>query len=294
MQIIYNGKKEIFLRIRKMDQKNNDLIKGGLPLSSDDFVDKSKMKEDKLKILAAIGNINRLHSAQQQKVSDAEAKAVAETKVDETVRLDDYILAKDIQKDGSKPTSDEVIFQNDNVVSTDTPEAMNMEPDNYITPTVSENTAITEEPKQEEPVYVVDEKGKKGKKNKKAKKQYVRVSTDEEVKEGKGVAWLAYILFFIPLLIKRNNNFVRHHANEGFEVFLIDILGVALFVVGYVLKSENSWLTLALMVSLIAGVVLLVLTTITKIVLIIMSLAGKEARSPWFWNIRFIRPKKRA
>ena len=227
-------------------------------------------------------------------MSDAEAKAVAETKVDETVRLDDYILAKDIQKDGSKPTSDEVIFQNDNVVSTDTPEAMNMEPDNYATPTVSENTAITEEPKQEEPVYVVGEKGKKGKKNKKAKKQYVRVSTDEEVKEGKGVAWLAYILFFIPLLIKRNNNFVRHHANEGFEVFLIDILGVALFVVGYVLKSENSWLTLALMVSLIAGVVLLVLTTITKIVLIIMSLAGKEARSPWFWNIRFIRPKKHA
>jgi len=277
-----------------MEQKNNDLIKGGLPLSSDDFVDKGKMKEDKLKILAAINNINRLHSAQQQKAAEVEEKPEVQAEQDSTVSLDDYILAKDIQKDTSEPTRDEMIFQNDNVVSTDEPnEAMNLEPEpaTYDTPIATENANI-EEAKPAEPVYVVGEEDKKGKKKKKGRKERVRVSTDEEVKEGKGVAWLSYILFFIPLLFKRNNNFVRHHANEGFEVFLIDVLGVALFLVGYMLKSENSWLTLALMVSLIAGVVLVALTTVTKIVLIFMSLAGKEARSPWFWNIRFIRPKK--
>ena len=73
----------------------------------------------------------------------------------------------------------------------------------------------------------------------------------------------------------------------------MDILAAALFCVGYIVKNDNTWINLVLMISLIAGVVLLILTTITKIVMIFMCIAGKEARTPWLGHIKFIKPIKK-
>lgn len=286
-----------------MEQKNEDLIKGGLLLSSEDFGEPTKVKENKNKLLAAINNINRLHAEQQENIKkQEEAEKLAEQP--EEVKLDEYILSKDIQSDENKG---EVMFTNDNVVdpnATETSsegfepvemaEAPTASTEEQQTPTMDETDGT---PANEQPMYVVgeaDKKGKNGKKDKKLKKKvYVRNATDEEVKEGKGVAWLSYILFFIPLLIKGKNNYVRHHANEGLEIFIIDILAVALFCVGYIVKNDNTWINLVLMISLIAGVVLLILTTITKIVMIFMCIAGKEARTPWLGHIKFIKPIKK-
>lgn len=276
-----------------MDEQNKDLITGGLPLSSTDFVKVEEVKANKSKLLVALGKINKMHSAQQENIRRAEeAQAEAEKSEETAVELDDYILSKDIQRGDEQ----EVMFRNDNVVSTTeslTPSDAEMvqagiSEENAEQPTVDEPIQMEEQ--KDEPVYVVDENDKKGKK--KRIKKHERQCSDEEIKEGKGVAWLAYILFFIPLMFKGKNNFVRHHANEGLEVFLIDILGAGLICVGKFLTSENSLITLALLVASVLGVVLLILTTITKIVLIVMTLAGKEARSPWFWNIKFIKLKK--
>lgn len=274
-----------------MDVENKDLITGGLPLNSEDFVKPEEVKQNKSKLLAALGNINRLHNAQQESIRKAEEQEAEATKLEDSkVELEDYILEKDIEHG-----EDELMFKNDNVVSTTeslSPTDAEMEQmnvaENNAEPEVMENPNTAEET----PVYAVDEKSKKGKKSKAGKKERVRLCSDEEVKAGKGVAWLSYILFFIPLLINGKNNFVRHHANEGFEVLLIDILGAGLICVGHFLQSNNSLITLALLVASVLGVVLLILTTLTKIVLIIMALSGKEGRSPWFWNIKFIKLKK--
>lgn len=130
---------------------------------------------------------------------------------------------------------------------------------------------------QEEPIYVVDEK--KGR-----RKGHDPVSTNEEIKEGKSVAWLAYIIFFIPLLFKGKNAFVRWHANEGIELFLLDILGAGLFCVGWFVKSTNEIYTLLLLASLTAGTVIIALSVFTRIIMIPFALAGKEVQHPWLFH----------
>ncbi len=130
---------------------------------------------------------------------------------------------------------------------------------------------------QEEPKYVINEK--KGR-----RKGHDPVSTNEEIKEGKGVAWLAYIIFFIPLLFKGKNAYVRWHANEGVELFLLDILGAGLFCVGWFIKSTNEIYTLLLLASLTAGTVLIVISVLTRLVMIPFALAGKEVQHPWLFH----------
>ena len=333
-----------------MDEKNEDLILGGLPLSSSDFVEPEKAAENKNKILAAISNINKIHAERQATANAAIANEVKATKQEE-VNLDNYILSKDINRNdepttvqnesNSEETNSAIVTETEpqqneeinDVLSAFIPADMqgeNTAPtaqdgagepmfvDNPVDPMVAQNVADTNngyneqsaeqfdqnsatpldvnasENSGEQPMFVVGEEEKSDKKGKKEKKKkHENKCTPEEIKQGKSIAWLAYILFFIPLLINRKNNFVRHHANEGMEVFFIDILGAALIVVGKIVKpGENSIINLLLMISLIAGVVLLILTTLTKLVLIVMSLLGKEARSPWMWNIKFIKPIK--
>lgn len=289
-----------------MEERNDDLIKGGLPLSSSDFVNKEEAQQKKSKLLSALNNINKLH--EKQLIKQQETQQIQNTTPsEEHVNLDNYILSKDVQK--SVEPSDNVVFTVSNPVDPNSAQEIESEPgdeftNEYVstdTPEINESDkgiseplTVEEKTSQDEPMYVVGEEGKKGKgkKGKNVRKGYVRVSSDEEVKAGKGIAWLAYILFFIPLLINGKNNFVRHHANEGLEVNIIDVLAIALIVVGKTLKSDNSWATLGLMAALIAGICLLILTTLTKLVLIIMSLAGKEGRSPWLGSIKIIKPKK--
>ena len=64
------------------------------------------------------------------------------------------------------------------------------------------------------------------KRTKEPKRGTEKIKLDKmEIIAGKPFAWLAYILFFIPLLFKKNNRFVRLHANEGLELNIIDLQG---------------------------------------------------------------------
>lgn len=137
-----------------------------------------------------------------------------------------------------------------------------------------------------EPKYIVN--GKEGRK--KGKGAYVQTSSDDDIKSGKGIAWLAYIIFFIPLLFNGKNKYVRWHANEGFELFLMDIIGAGLFCVGWFLKSSNAIYTILLLASLTAGAVVVALSVFTRIAMIPFALAGKEVQHPWlFHKFRFIK-----
>ena len=131
----------------------------------------------------------------------------------------------------------------------------------------------------EKPKYMVNNKDASGKDKKSKYPQ--SVSSKEDIKAGKGVAWLAYILFFIPLLFNGKNPFVRWHANEGLELNLLDILGAGLLVAGWLLKSDNVLISTIYLMMVTIGAIIIALTTFTKLVMIIFCLSGKEARNPW-------------
>ncbi len=110
-----------------------------------------------------------------------------------------------------------------------------------------------------------------------------------DVQQTKRYAWLAYILFFIPLLINRNSPFVRHHANEGLEINIFDFIGALLLILGAAVKSSILWVQLLMIIFTIVGIILLTLTTVTKIYMIFSTLKGKAVTTPWFWNLRIIK-----
>jgi len=114
------------------------------------------------------------------------------------------------------------------------------------------------------------------------------VIAPSDVQESRKYAWLAYILFFIPLLINRHNEYVRHNVNEGLEIFIVDVIASVLLILNAVINTTNLVLDGLLLVGSIIGIGLLILTTITKIYMIIISALGKKVNTPWFWNIRMI------
>lgn len=102
-------------------------------------------------------------------------------------------------------------------------------------------------------------------------------------------AWLAYILFFIPLCINSKSAFVRHNANEGLEINIFDAIGLTLTLCGLLINSNSVGGQSALAICAIVGICLLVLTTLTKVYMIAYAAQGKEMSTPWMWNLKIIK-----
>jgi len=110
----------------------------------------------------------------------------------------------------------------------------------------------------------------------------------EDVKQNKKIAWLAYILFFIPLCINKKSPFVRLHANEGLDVFVIDVVASILMICGKFIKFSTTAAIFGHLMFLF-GIGLFALTSITKIFQIIQVLRGKKNQTPWLWKTRIIK-----
>jgi len=120
-----------------------------------------------------------------------------------------------------------------------------------------------------------------------------KISLDKmEIIAGRGIAWTAYILFFIPLLFKRKNRFVRIHANEGLDLNIMEILGGLLVAQFFLLPN---WITLdgmGAMISMIAagaGAAILVACILTILIMIVRSIMGSYAQVGWLWKKRLIK-----
>jgi fumarate reductase subunit D len=77
------------------------------------------------------------------------------------------------------------------------------------------------------------------------------MADDKEVQEGKIFAILSYlsILCLIPLLMKKDNKFVLHHAKQGLVIFIAGVaLGILVMIpfLGWVLAPIGSLLLLIL------------------------------------------------
>lgn len=118
------------------------------------------------------------------------------------------------------------------------------------------------------------------------------ISLDKmEIREGKGVAWLAFILFFIPLLLKRNNRYVRLAANNGLRLNLIEILGGILFSLQFFVKNATDKVQIIISICSVAGLAILGACAIMIIPMIIYTLCGGQFNMPWLWKKRMINVK---
>ena len=121
------------------------------------------------------------------------------------------------------------------------------------------------------------------------KEKKERINLDrQEIKDGKGVAWLAYLLFFLPLIVNRNNRFVRLHANEGLELNIMEIVGAALFLPFFLLTATGTLHTV-LLISAILGFVILAACALTILPMMICALLGIQIQIPWLWKKRIIK-----
>lgn len=123
----------------------------------------------------------------------------------------------------------------------------------------------------------------------KPEKVIIKPQPTQDAMDNRKIAWLAYLLFFIPLLINKNSEFVRHNANEGLEINIFDAVGLILLLVGVCVKTTNASIHLMLIIFTIIGLGLLVLTIITKIYMIVVSCQGKKVNTPWMWDIKIIK-----
>lgn len=113
-----------------------------------------------------------------------------------------------------------------------------------------------------------------------------------EIREAKAYAWLAYILFFLPLLINRNNRFVRVHANEGLELNIVEVLGCLLLLPYFLFTSATGTMATVLLILSLVGIVLLGMCVLTIIPMIICAMLGLQFQTPWLWKKRIIKVKE--
>lgn len=120
--------------------------------------------------------------------------------------------------------------------------------------------------------------------------KYKKINLDKmEIKQARGYAWLAYLLFFLPLLINRKNRFARIHANEGLELNIMEILGALLILPYYFVTTATETVHTVLFVLSLVGIVLLGMCALTIIPMIICAMCGLQFQTPWLWKKRIIK-----
>ena len=126
--------------------------------------------------------------------------------------------------------------------------------------------------------------------HKEQKKGTERIRLDRmEVISGKKIA---YILFFIPLLFKKTNRFVRIHANEGLELNIMEIISGLMvgqyFLLPKLMETMSSTWSMVSFVICMVGAGLLGACVLTCIIALIASLFGNQNQTPWLWKRRMI------
>lgn len=98
---------------------------------------------------------------------------------------------------------------------------------------------------------------------------------------GRKTAWLAYILFFIPLLFKRKNSFVKFHVIQGLKIDILTLAGLACFFVGSFVQIPVQYGALIMMVVKFVGLIIAGVGVVTKIIMMIVAMCGGKLCVPW-------------
>lgn len=64
------------------------------------------------------------------------------------------------------------------------------------------------------------------------------VFDEEDIRQNKTMAGLAYILFFLPLIVCKDSKFGRFHANQGLLLLILSVVGyIAISIVTTILAT---------------------------------------------------------
>jgi uncharacterized membrane protein len=84
----------------------------------------------------------------------------------------------------------------------------------------------------------------------------VQTFESEDIEKNKTIAGLAYIIFFLPLIVCPNSPYGRFHANQGLLLFIVALAGSIILsfipIIGWILLPFYS---LAILVFAILGLV---------------------------------------
>jgi uncharacterized membrane protein len=64
---------------------------------------------------------------------------------------------------------------------------------------------------------------------------------EEDIRQNKTMAGLAYILFFLPLIVCKDSKFGRFHANQGLLLLILSVLGYAVISIITSLLITITW-----------------------------------------------------
>lgn len=123
----------------------------------------------------------------------------------------------------------------------------------------------------------------------KVKKEKQKEFVDSGDTSGKGVAWMAYILFFIPLLFAGKKSYVRHHANQGLLINFVDIIIAALIGAKFLpmeFVTQNADLFQILYA---VGLFVALVSIFTRLAMAVLSLFGKRYRLPILGKLNIIK-----
>lgn len=202
------------------------------------------------------------------KLAEEQAKAEAEAKEAEKQELD-YITADNFEQPIPEANNENPVVDN-----------------SLFTPEMS-----TLQQASEQIVNIDTKKLGQDIKSKEQRRGTEKIRLDKmEIIAGKKIAWTAYILFFIPLLFRKTNRFVRLHANSGLELNVIELLGAILvgqyFLLPNWIKLTGTFATVSFICAIV-GAALVAVSAITIIPLIINALCGRY-QSSWLFRRRLI------
>ena len=113
------------------------------------------------------------------------------------------------------------------------------------------------------------------------------VFSPEDIEKNKGMAALAYILFFLPLVACPESRFGRFHANQGLLILIGAIGGgIALAILSAILGLISYYL---LFISSLLYVVLYVGLTVLVVMGIISAVNGQAKPLPLVGHIKIIK-----
>lgn len=79
--------------------------------------------------------------------------------------------------------------------------------------------------------------------------------TPEDIEKNKVVAAIAYAIFFVPLLVDKDSEFGKFHANQGLLLLIVSLLGNAILTVSIIGIILLPVLNVILLVLFIMGVI---------------------------------------
>ncbi len=69
-------------------------------------------------------------------------------------------------------------------------------------------------------------------------KEAEEIFEEEDIRQNKTMAGLAYILFFLPLIVCKDSKFGRFHANQGLLLLILSVVGyIAISIVTTILAT---------------------------------------------------------